>query len=125
MYETDRTRHSPNDTLDRRLSEAGLSRAAEGFTRRLVEGVFENRGRSDKIISELAPTWPIGQISDVDRNILRLAVFEMTMGRETPPKVAINEAVELGKIFGSDSSPRFVNGVLGSLMERMKGESDT
>ena len=123
LYEMDRTHHAPLATLDRRLSEGGLSSSAEGFARRLVEGVLENRPKSDKIISELAPTWPISQIADVDRNILRLAVFEITTGGETPPKVAINEAVELGKVFGSDSTPRFVNGVLGSLMERAKGES--
>ena len=62
-------------------------------------------------------------MATVDRNILRVAIYEITIGVETPPKVAINEAVELGKVFGSDSSSKFVNGVLGSLMESDEPES--
>ena len=118
LYEMDKSRHAVLDVLDRRLDEADFSKRSEAFARRLVEGVLENLEKTDRIITAFAPAWPISQIADVDRNILRLAVFEIMMGSETPPKVAINEAVELGKIFGSDSSPKFVNGVLGSLMRR-------
>ena len=67
--------------------------------------------------SSCAPSWPMNQIAVVDRNLLRMAIYEMVMDTETPPKVAINEAVELAKVFGSESSPKFVNGVLGSVME--------
>jgi N utilization substance protein B len=81
----------------------------------LGKGVTNCRRELDTVISELAPEWPIDQIAAVDRNILRIAVYELIYDSDTPPKVAINEAVELAKRFGSDASPRFVNGVLGSL----------
>jgi N utilization substance protein B len=70
------------------------------------------------VLAELAPEWPVDQIAVIDRNILRIAIYELLFDMDTPPKVAINEAVELAKTFGSDSSPRFVNGVLGSLATR-------
>ena len=72
----------------------------------------------DKFISEHAPEWPLDQVSIIDRNIIRIALWEFAVYKETPIKVAINEAVELAKLYGSDSTPRFVNGVLGSLSER-------
>ena len=71
----------------------------------------------DKIIVETAPEWPLEQIAAIDRNILRMALWEFAVFRETPLKVAINEAVELAKLYGSDSAPRFINGVLGALAE--------
>ena len=80
-------------------------------------GVLENIGEIDKIISEFAPSWPISQMAIVDRNLLRMGIYEISMGSGTPPKVAINEAVEMAKAFGSESSPRFVNGVLGAVMQ--------
>jgi N utilization substance protein B len=70
------------------------------------------------LIAECAPEWPVDQLAVVDRNILRLALWEFAVSGETPVRVAINEAVELAKRFGSDSAPRFINGVLGSLAER-------
>ena len=73
------------------------------------------REQLDAFIAEHAPAWPIDQVSIIDRNIIRIALWEMAVFEETPVKVAINEAVELGKVYGSDSTPRFVNGVLGSL----------
>ena len=117
LYEVDGNRHDPDRAFGHRLEERSLSRPVQAFARRIIEGVLENRERIDTTISAYAPTWPIGQMAVVDRNILRVAIFEILVGAETPPKVAINEAVELGKVFGSDSSPRFVNGVLGSVME--------
>ena len=90
--------------------------SAADFAHDLVDGVLANREKIDEMVSRFAPSWPISQLAMVDRNILSLAIFEMMLGSDTPPKVAINEAVELAKAFGSDSSPRFVNGVLGSVM---------
>ena len=116
LYEGDLTRHDPLVVLERRIEGTSLAAPAEAFARNLVGGVLENREEFDKIISELAPSWPIDQMSPVDKNILRIAIYEMTAGGATPAKVAINEAVELAKAFGSGSSPRFVNGVLGSVM---------
>lgn len=87
------------------------------FTRELLLGVRNNREGMDGIIMRYAPEWPLDQISVIDRNILRIAIFEIIYDNSTPVKVAINEAVELAKLYGSDSAPRFVNGVLGTLTE--------
>ena len=103
--------------LDRRLVDEKFSTSASEFLQQLSRGVLEKLPEIDKIISEFAPSWPMIQMAVVDRNLLRMAIYEMVMDFETPPKVAINEAVELATVFGSESSPKFVNGVLGSVME--------
>lgn len=120
LYEADTVRHDPREVLHRRLEDVSLPTSAEAFARDLVQGVLGNRQNIDNIISTFAPSWPVSQMAVVDRNILRVAIYEMMLGGKTPPKVAINEAVELAKVFGSDSSPKFVNGVLGSVMETAK-----
>lgn len=86
------------------------------FADRLHHGVSHHRQRLDGLIGRFAPAWPVTQLPIVDRNILRIALFELLHNPATPPKAAIDEAVELAKVFGSDSSARFVNGVLGSVM---------
>jgi N utilization substance protein B len=83
-----------------------------------VSGVLEHQTVLDTFIHRHAPEWPLEQMAYIDRNILRVALFEFAVDGQTPVKVAINEAVELAKAFGSDSAPRFVNGVLGTLVER-------
>ena len=85
------------------------------FARELVRGVLTNRERIDNMIQTYAPAWPVAQLAAIDRNILRLAIFEILFNNKVPVKAAINEAVELAKTFGSDNSPRFINGVLGSI----------
>jgi len=90
----------------------------EAFLLRIVQGVLKHRDELDELIATYAPEWPIDQMAIIDRNILRIALFEFLIGGGTPPKVAINEAVELAKRFGSDSSRRFVNGVLGTLLSQ-------
>jgi len=85
------------------------------FAMALVRGVRENSQKLDELITAHAPEWPLDQVAVVDRNILRMALWELAIYKKTPLKVGINEAVELAKSFGTDSSPRFVNGVLGSL----------
>ena len=91
--------------------------AVEAFARRLMAGVLVHRHRLNTLIAQHAPEWPLDQMAVVDRNILRIAIFELgDADMDTPAKVAINEAVEMAKVFGSDSSPRFVNGVLGALL---------
>jgi N utilization substance protein B len=117
LCEVDSVGHDPSEVVERRIAEDSYSLASENFLRNLFCGVNEKREEIDKIISGLAPSWPMGQMATVDRNLLRMAIYEMVMTDDTPPKVAINEAVELAKVFGSDSSPKFVNGVLGSVME--------
>ena len=116
LYEAGAVRHNPHEILERRAEEDSLSPPAAEFAHDLIDGVLANREEIDEMVSRFAPSWPISQLAMVDRNILSMAIFEMMLGNVTPPKVAINEAVELAKAFGSDSSPRFVNGVLGSVM---------
>jgi N utilization substance protein B len=115
LYEADVAGHSPQDTLERLIAQNRLSEASEAFARELVTGVLEQRQHIDGIIARAAPAWPIEQLAPIDRNILRVAIFEMLVDNGTPIRAAINEAVELAKSYGSDSSPRFVNGVLGSV----------
>lgn len=114
LYGVDTSGGALEDALIWVLEEAHLSKANELFVRQLAEGIMAHREEIDVAIQKYAPNWPVHQLAVIDRNILRLAVYEMTLSGETPPGVAINEAVELAKRFGSESSGRFVNGVLGA-----------
>jgi len=114
LYELDTTNHTAADAIAHRLEDAPLPPEGEAFLRQLVSGVVVNRDRLDALIQQYAPAWPVSQIAVIDRNVLRLALIELSTMPDTPPKVAINEAVDLAKLFGSDSSSRFVNGVLGA-----------
>ena len=118
LYETDIVAHRPGDALLARQDEAQLNDQLNQFTHDIVFGVYPIREKLDQFIAEHAPEWPIDQVAIVDRNILRIALWELVVYDQTPIKVAINEAIELAKTFGSDSAPRFVNGVLGSLAGR-------
>jgi N utilization substance protein B len=89
------------------------------FTRELIKGVAEHLPEIDEIIVRTAPEWPLDQISSVDRSVLRLGIYELEFLKEVPPKVAINEAVELAKTFGGETSGKFVNGVLGTLFKKL------
>ncbi len=115
LYEVDSVGHDVEGVLTRLLSEGRLSEENSAFVRELVNGVIQNREKIDLNMQNFAPAWPIEQIPVVDRNILRLAIFEILLDNKVPVKVAINEAVELAKTFGSDNSSKFVNGVLGSV----------
>ena len=97
-----------------------IDRQTMEFADRLRRGVYDNRQGLDGLIGRFAPAWPVTQLPIVDRNILRIALFELLHNPATPPKAAIDEAVELAKVFGSDSSARFVNGVLGSVMASLE-----
>ena len=115
LYELDSVGHPVEVVLVRLLAEAGVSAENSAFARKLVSGVIQYQAEIDLAIQKFAPAWPLDQIPLVDRNILRLAIFEILFDNEVSVKVAINEAVELAKRFGSDSSAKFVNGVLGSV----------
>ena len=115
LYEIDAVGHEATRVLDSLLADGELSEENSAFIRELVCGVLENKEKVDLNIKNFAPAWPIEQLSAVDRNILRLAIFEILLNNKVPVKVAISEAVELAKSFGSDNSGRFVNGVLGSV----------
>ena len=114
---------------ERNLQEFAPGLDDNGFTKELVSGVLKKLQTIDDVIEKAAPEWPIGQIAIVDRNVLRIGLFELLFGdhTEVPPKVAINEAIELAKSFGGDSSGRFVNGVLGTVYREMgePGKDDT
>ncbi|MDE2969767.1 MAG: transcription antitermination factor NusB [Chloroflexota bacterium] len=122
LFELDATRHNADDVLGALLEGSDLGASREEFTRGLVAGVQEHSKDLDAQIQRFAPAWPVEQLSLVDRCLLRLAVYELTVEHDTSPKVVINEAVELAKLFGGESSPRFINGVLGSLHDAMQGE---
>jgi len=117
LYEIDCVHHAPAVVLEQRLAAAGLPAAAAAFGRHLVNGVLKHQTILDVFIHRYAPEWPLEQMAYIDRNILRIAIFEFAVDGQTPIKVAINEAVEVAKTFGSDSAPRFINGVLGTLVE--------
>jgi len=120
LYEWDFSGRKPGEheaVLERNLKEFGPGLEDTEFSKRLVQGVIEKQPELDKIIAKAAPEWPLDQINVVDRNVLRLGLFELLFANraEVPPKVAINEAIELAKTFGGESSGRFVNGVLGTV----------
>jgi len=115
LFEVDLAGHDASRVLDQRLADCDVTADGLEFARHLVEGVLKNLSEIDPTIRKIAPEWPLEQMSPIDKNILRIAIFEMTFDPEIPVKVAINEAVELAKLFGSESSRRFVNGALGTL----------
>jgi len=119
LYEGDVARHDPLQALERLAEEEALPPEITGYSRELVEGVLKKQGELDARLKRLAPAFPLEQLSPVDRNILRIALWEVMHHGNVPLKVAINEAVELAKTFGSDTSPRFVNGVLGSVADEV------
>lgn len=126
LFEIDSVEHTADVALPRRLEavreeDEGASRAAfppegETFVKILVGGVIDNRDELDGLIAKFAPEYPVDQLAIVDRNVLRLAFYELKNMGDVPVKVAINEAVELAKLYGSDSAPRFINGVLGAYL---------
>jgi N utilization substance protein B len=115
LYELDCTKHKVEEALARLRAGETLAKEALSFSEELLRGVLQNKSELDALIKKFAPAFPPEQMSIIDRNILRLAIFEILFDDKTPFKVAINEAVELAKEFGSDSSPRLINGVLGSI----------
>lgn len=117
LYEHDLAEHAALEVLARRLEEQPMESMGSEFAEKLIAGILDYRERMDAIISRFAPEWPLDQMAVIDRNILRIAIYEFLIDGETPVKVAINEAVELAKTYGSDSAPRFVNGVLGALAD--------
>lgn len=118
LYEVDISGHSPEAALQERLLDEPMEQKLAEFARQIVYGVLPIVTRLDNLIAQHAPEWPMDQVAIIDRNILRIALWEFAVSGVTPIKVAINEAIEMAKIYGSDSTPRFVNGVLGSLAIR-------
>lgn len=94
------------------------------FVEELIIGVGKRAEELDGIIGPIAPEWPVDQIARIDKIVLRIALFELKFHKKTPPKVVINEAVELAKAFGSDNSSKFINGVLGTALSQIEGEKN-
>ena len=105
--------------IDRDLKEFGPGLDETEFAKKIIEDVQKNIKDIDVLISQYAPQWPIEQITIIDRNILRIGIYELKFNNEVPPKVAINEAIELAKNFGGPASGRFINGVLGAIYKDM------
>ncbi|GAP18057.1 transcription antitermination factor NusB [Levilinea saccharolytica] len=118
LYEIDLTGHPIGTVFQTRLDTEPLDKSTADFSWQIIAGVVPLMAKLDAFIAQHAPEWPMDQVAIIDRNILRIAVWEFAVSETTPVKVAINEAIELAKLFGSDSTPRFVNGVLGSLANR-------
>ena len=115
LYEIDATSHDPADIIRRQTDITTLSPENSRFVTELVTGVLANKASIDDYIRRFAHAWPMEQMAVVDRNILRLAIFEVLVDNKVPMRAAINEAVELAKDFGAQGSPRFVNGVLSAI----------
>ncbi|TMB68426.1 MAG: transcription antitermination factor NusB [Chloroflexi bacterium] len=115
LFELDSVGHQPEETIARQFKSGPLSEEVKRFAEELVNGVLSNKDQIDKTIEATAPAFPIDQLAVIDRNILRLAIYEVLIDNRVPVRAAINEAVELAKDFGGEKSPKFINGVLGSV----------
>lgn len=118
LYEIDISCHEIKDVFSHLLSEHALKPEVISFSSHIVNGVVKNKQKIDAAIHEFAPLFPTKQIAIIDRNILRIAIFEILFDNKVPVKVAVNEAIELAKSFGGDTSPKFINGVLGSIIAK-------
>jgi N utilization substance protein B len=110
--------------VERNIKEFGPGMEETDFTRKLVLGIIENLSKIDKIIEKSAPQWPVNQVNVIDRNILRIGIYELLFAdkKEVPPKVAINEAIELAKNFSGKASAKFINGVLGTIYKQLAND---
>jgi N utilization substance protein B len=116
LYEIDCSAHDPESVISRYIQEKALPVEVFDFVRELTTGVMQHKGEIDAIIQRFAPLFPLKQIAVIDRNILRIAIYESVFNNTVPVKATINEAVEMAKSFGSDTSSKFINGVLGSVI---------
>jgi len=115
-----------DEILSRNIKESGIDKETDKFIFDLTRGLFKEMNNIDRIISENAPEWPLPQIARVDRCVLRIGIYELGYNQEIPPKVAIDEAVELAKAFGGENSSKFVNGVLGTVFRKfLEGKEKT
>jgi len=126
LYEWDFYGKKPvlKEIVERNIKEFGPGLESTDFIWQLIDGISAHLEEIDKIIGKAAPEWPLEQIGIIDRNVLRIGLFELLYAKkeEVPPKVAINEAIELAKSFGGESSGRFVNGVLGTVYKELENK---
>ncbi|MBN8595355.1 MAG: transcription antitermination factor NusB [Anaerolineae bacterium] len=119
LYEIDAASHDLNLVIAHRLEHKPLAKKEANYMRRLVSGVVGHLVALDEVISRFAPEWPLDQVAIVDRNILRLATYELASRQSIPVNVIVAEAIELAQLYGADGTPRFVNGVLGAMAQDM------
>jgi len=112
LYEYDLTGHSPSILLEQRFGDEQFDENLKNFSQNIVSGIVPIILKMDAVIAHHAPEWPLDQVASIDRNIIRIALWEFAIEQCTPVKVAINEAIELAKVFGSDSTPRFISIVI-------------
>jgi len=124
LFEIDFNRADPKETWERGAFRAGLTETAAAFAWQLIEGVLEHRRDLDEEIQQLAPEFPVSQMAAVDRNVLRIALYELRVLGDAPAAAILDEAVELAKLFGSEAAPKFVNGVLGTAVGGRKDASN-
>ncbi len=119
LYEHDLSGHDISSILGNRFEAIEITDESKTFITELALGVLEHKDELDRMIEKYAVDWPIDQIAVIDRNIIRIAAYEFAISKKTPDKVAINESIELAKTFGSETAPKFVNGVLGSIADNL------
>ncbi len=120
LYEVDISGHQPGQVLVARFENLVMDETLKQFISQIVAGVVKFKQNLDEFIAEFAPDWPLDQVAVIDRNLLRIALWEIAVYRKTPVKVVVNEAVELAKMYGSDGSSRFINGVLGGFIDNLQ-----
>mgnify|MGYP001500897877 FL=1 len=118
LYENDKTKHNPHSIIDRLVEVAPELEPSKPYAVELITNIICNIGQIDDTISKYAKAWPVSQMPSVDKNILRIAIQEIILDKQIPEKVAINEAIEIAKLYGTESSPKFINGVLGTIFEK-------
>jgi len=120
LYEVDLSGHKPGKVLQNHLERLKMDDAHIKFISEIVMGVTNFKEQLDEYIADFAPEWPLDQVAYIDRNLLRIALWEISVYQKTPVKVVINEAVELAKLYGAEGSPRFINGVLGGVINHLE-----
>ena len=120
LFEIDLTKHHMDDVLGHLMVESDLDENHLKFAREIVFGVLDKKKQIDSLIAECATEREVGDLSSLDKSVLRMGILELLDFSDTPPKVVVNEAVELAKIYGSDNSYKFVNGVLGFVLQKLK-----
>ncbi len=119
LYEVDTVGHNWEEVTERVLENIRLGTENKSFVRNIIKGVMDNKSKIDILISEFANSWSTEQMANIDRSLLRMSVYELIFDASLPPKVVINEAIELAKGFGGDNSSRFMNGILGALLNKV------
>ena len=123
LFEIDLTKHHMDDVLGHLMVESDLDKNHLDFTRKIVHGVIDKQKQIDSLIAQCATERGVGDLPSLDRNVLRMGILELIDFPNTPPKVVVNEAIELARIYGSDNSYKFVNGVLGTVLQKLKIEN--